>query len=765
MKNYLLFPALTIIFLIINSSLHAQEGTWVEQTLPYDSGWVQGIVYVDSVTAWAIGKNKRSDKAIIMSTSDMGSTWDIQDESLNGTLKSLFMANLQTGYAVGRNDDNGQISILKTDDGETWFNQAVPAIKGDLLDVSFTTPLKGCAVGVNTEGNPDKFAIIYTSDGETWQEANFPDVDDGSLWALSFPTENDGWCVGNNWLFKTTNFILRTSDGGQNWDLVNHPITNAKISGVDFWTTDSGLVYGTAADTAFVMNTYDGGQNWFMMGLPIETISSSSVKSVSIKEKSCKKTVISFAIYASGIDETTNKFTQYGYMVVRYSDCGESDGEKHIYFTLTYNTVGQPPIYNEYQSQLIPQNNETRTIATVPQTESGGNEGQSIYSATVGGINAVNESPIMFLNTPNYTINSTSPPDITIHTNQVTINISDKGEIIINNEPTGMYNDSYHLTINGGIQQNLNVDLSGITDKNRGTIIDCTINTGIGGGEHTLTGSESINIDNTFVNNSGKTTANGGDGNDMVFVESGSVSFNGGGGNDKYVDQTKEDLENGTEKSAQTDTVYCIYNDNLGKDSIDYSNYGWPVNLGLDLQGLPQQISPGRYLEINGQIENFSGSTFDDKITVKLLVDETRYVDGGANELGDTLIVDALEKHLTDDGTTISAEGFQPINYVNIEHVIITNIATNVKETNLSKYVLGLEVYPNPFSNSIMIKSSEEVEISIVNINGLVIKNIQLNKNELIKWVPKGTLMPGIYFIRATSNTKMEVKKALFLGK
>ena len=88
MKNYLLFPALTIIFLIINSSLHAQEGTWVEQTLPYDSGWVQGIVYVDSVTAWAIGKNKRSDKAIIMSTSDMGSTWDIQDESLNGTLKS-----------------------------------------------------------------------------------------------------------------------------------------------------------------------------------------------------------------------------------------------------------------------------------------------------------------------------------------------------------------------------------------------------------------------------------------------------------------------------------------------------------------------------------------------------------------------------------------------------------------------------------------------------------------------------------------------------
>ncbi len=149
MKIFLLFG----IFMFSYFFATSQNGTWIEQTVPYDSGWVNKIVYADSVSAWAIGQNKRTDKAVIISNLDNGTNWTLQDESLNGTLRNIFMVDKQTGYAVGRGN-NGKVAMLKTSDGQNWEELQLPDISGVLFDVAFTSRQKGCAVGVNTQGLP-----------------------------------------------------------------------------------------------------------------------------------------------------------------------------------------------------------------------------------------------------------------------------------------------------------------------------------------------------------------------------------------------------------------------------------------------------------------------------------------------------------------------------------------------------------------------------------------------------------------------------------
>jgi hypothetical protein len=81
-------------------------------------------------------------------------------------------------------------------------------------------------------------------------------------------------------------------------------------------------------------------------------------------------------------------------------------------------------------------------------------------------------------------------------------------------------------------------------------------------------------------------------------------------------------------------------------------------------------------VRLEGQFENFVGSEFDDVVFVYPLA-VPRSLDGGAGD--DTLNFDAQGAVVTDDGTTLTAEGYAPVTYTNFETVEISNAGAPVE--------------------------------------------------------------------------------------
>ena len=67
-------------------------------------------------------------------------------------------------------------------------------------------------------------------------------------------------------------FILKTTDGGQNWQVVFKDTTKGMfLDAMEFWNEQSGIVIGDPmGDKIFIARTFDGGENW--QGIPAANI-------------------------------------------------------------------------------------------------------------------------------------------------------------------------------------------------------------------------------------------------------------------------------------------------------------------------------------------------------------------------------------------------------------------------------------------------------------------------------------------------------------
>lgn len=59
-------------------------------------------------------------------------------------------------------------------------------------------------------------------------------------------------------------YILKTTDGGQNWKIVFNDTTKGMfLDAMEFWNEQSGIVIGDPlGDKIFIARTFDGGENW-----------------------------------------------------------------------------------------------------------------------------------------------------------------------------------------------------------------------------------------------------------------------------------------------------------------------------------------------------------------------------------------------------------------------------------------------------------------------------------------------------------------------
>ena len=170
------------------------------------------------------------------------------------------------GWAVG---PMGTI-LRTTDGGESWENVPLET-DADLYRVDFVSQLEGWVAGGRlriAESNEvmrhDKrggYAYIYHTEdgGETW-ECQFAERG-RHLIGLDFVNANIGYASGER------GFLLKTSDGGDQWEVLPTTGTMNWLYGITFLDENTGFAVGLRET---VVKTEDGGMTWEKIHAPAD---------------------------------------------------------------------------------------------------------------------------------------------------------------------------------------------------------------------------------------------------------------------------------------------------------------------------------------------------------------------------------------------------------------------------------------------------------------------------------------------------------------
>jgi photosystem II stability/assembly factor-like uncharacterized protein len=104
--------------------------------------------------------------------------------------------------------------------------------------------------------------------GETWQWTTVKGFEKADFRDIEAFDKNTAIIMG----IADPAYILKTTDGGQNWKVVFKDTTKGMfLDAMEFWNEQSGIVIGDPlGDKIFIARTFDGGENW--RGLPAANI-------------------------------------------------------------------------------------------------------------------------------------------------------------------------------------------------------------------------------------------------------------------------------------------------------------------------------------------------------------------------------------------------------------------------------------------------------------------------------------------------------------
>jgi photosystem II stability/assembly factor-like uncharacterized protein len=108
-------------------------------------------------------------------------------------------------------------------------------------------------------------ALSRTTDGgESWQQVTFPTTEPAFVTSICALDGETAWLtyVEYSGGVQSGNFVHKTIDGGQTWDLVNTGIV-VFVNFIYMWNSQEGIVVGDPDDDSFeILKTTDGGMTW-----------------------------------------------------------------------------------------------------------------------------------------------------------------------------------------------------------------------------------------------------------------------------------------------------------------------------------------------------------------------------------------------------------------------------------------------------------------------------------------------------------------------
>lgn len=163
-------------------------------------------------------------------------TWELMDSVVNVNLFDISLRNTNKGLIVGNHG-----TILELNPDFTW-NKMVSNTFYSLRGVTWVNDNKAVAVGSD--------GIILSYKNDTWLPINTGAYN--SLNSVFFTNENVGIAAG------FTGSIMRTEDGGDNWNLYI-PDSTLVFNDIHFPSEDVGYIVG---NKGIIVKTENGGLSW-----------------------------------------------------------------------------------------------------------------------------------------------------------------------------------------------------------------------------------------------------------------------------------------------------------------------------------------------------------------------------------------------------------------------------------------------------------------------------------------------------------------------
>lgn len=246
------FNLVTIVFANEREGWVAGEAARIYHTTDGGANWnlqvnlpgdVHSLFLLDSLHIWAA--NTSASGGAIYYTNNGGNTW-LSDSSIDWSYDIQFIDTLN-GWVAGRDK-----IARTTDGGETWEIQLY-LIAHEWTDIFMFNENYGWAVSYSR-------IVITTNGGTNWITQDNP-VDYG-LRSISFKDSLNGFVVGS------FGAIIKTVDGGLNWEDVTQRITSSWLSDIYFINDSVGWIVG---EDGIILNTENGGNLWKKQNSGIST--------------------------------------------------------------------------------------------------------------------------------------------------------------------------------------------------------------------------------------------------------------------------------------------------------------------------------------------------------------------------------------------------------------------------------------------------------------------------------------------------------------
>jgi photosystem II stability/assembly factor-like uncharacterized protein len=185
----------------------------------------------------------------VIRTTDGGLSWSVQTLPGNDNITSVMLFAGSTGWAVG-----SEGAIFKTTDGgQIWLRQT-PDVDIPFTDVFAYSNQVGFTVGGNQVLGT---AVVGTVNGGTdWTTLDFDKTD--IYYGVHFLTNSIG-CIAGHDIASGNGFVLRTTDGGQNWNPTAFDVTPGPLLQIDFADATNGWATGV---NGAIAHTTNAGQLW-----------------------------------------------------------------------------------------------------------------------------------------------------------------------------------------------------------------------------------------------------------------------------------------------------------------------------------------------------------------------------------------------------------------------------------------------------------------------------------------------------------------------
>jgi hypothetical protein len=246
----LFFFSIFVIFLI-SLNIYAQDQEWTNLSPTF---YPEGDYNFSYGTFLNIEYGFFADfyPASVWKTNNGGYIWESQKEQPDFWLHDLEIIDSLVGYIILENIPNRTHLLAKTvDGGNSWLELPSPKI----YNLTFLNDSTGFAGGDS---------IFQTLDaGKTWQPDIIQPETRFGISDIFFVDRQNGWAVGMNGEVFDMGIILKTTNGGNSWQVV---IPEAAVTGMAVFFTDTLCGYVVGSNPPFfmpvIMSTKDGGDTW-----------------------------------------------------------------------------------------------------------------------------------------------------------------------------------------------------------------------------------------------------------------------------------------------------------------------------------------------------------------------------------------------------------------------------------------------------------------------------------------------------------------------